>query len=176
MLLHHVTCLGSPRPWPCPLYQTPTARPSRRLPTLHPQSQAQDLPCCHVFLPSFLSLEREGQGSPIPSPPPTHPKPLSRAPTPGRRDTDTPASPQTRASHVTQLLAGDPGLNVAPCQPTSLWASCLCLPAPPMTSLRGQPPGEGPWEPGGPGSLHCPRSASVAGFPGQVRLVRISGN
>ena len=61
---------GPPRPWPCPLYQTPTARPSRRLPTLHPQSRALDLPCRHVFLLSFLSLEREGQGTPSHHQPP----------------------------------------------------------------------------------------------------------
>ena len=62
-----------------------------------------------------------------------------------------------------QLLAGvTQGLNAAPRQPTSLWASCLCLPARSNEVPEGTTPQER-----GPGSLPCPCSASVAGFPGQ---------
>lgn len=71
-----------------------------------------------------------------------------------------------------QLLAGvTQGLNAAPRQPTSLWASCLCLPAPSNEVPEGTtPPGEGSWEP----------ALSLLSLCGRVprprRLVRISGN
>lgn len=76
-----------------------------------------------------------------------------------------------------QLLAGvTQGLNAAPCQPTSLWASCLCLPAPSnevpegITPQERDPGSQGSWEPAlSPLSL-CGR------VPRPRRLVRISGN
>lgn len=60
MLLHHV----SRRPQTLAPPSTPnTHSPAGACPPSTHSPGPQDVPCCHIFLLSFLSPEREGQGS-----------------------------------------------------------------------------------------------------------------
>lgn len=88
------------------------------------------------------------------------------------------AAPQMRLLPTAVLAGVTWSLQAAPGQPTSLWASCLCLPATSNEVPEGTPCRRGVPGARGSGGLLCLRSASGSGggVPWPRRWVQISGS